>query len=98
MSQLKATVRMVRENESDWIAALCKDVGKPAVEADIAEISSIYSAASTVMDGLKSWINPEPHSVFGLLFPASCEVWKNAQVVEFVTKSSCCVNLRCKHG
>jgi aldehyde dehydrogenase (NAD+) len=74
MSQLKAIVNMVREHETEWIAALCKDVGKPAVEADIAEISSIYGAASTVMDGLKSWINPEPHSAFGLLFPASCEV------------------------
>lgn len=74
MNQLKAVVALVREHEAEWIAALCNDVGKPAVEADIAEISSIYSAAGTIIDGLKSWMRPEPQGSFGLLFPASCEV------------------------
>ena len=65
---------MIREHEAEWIAAVCKDVGKPPVEADVLEISTIYSAASYIISNLKSWMNPEPHQSMGVLFPASCEV------------------------
>ena len=64
---------MVREHEAEWIAAICRDVGKPAVEAEVTEISSVYAVATTMMKGLKTWMKPQLHSTFGLLFPASCE-------------------------
>ncbi len=73
VSQLKAVVSMVREHEAEWKAAICKDVGKPEVEADISEIANVYSVAIALLRGLKSWMKPQQHSAFGLLFPASCE-------------------------
>ncbi len=79
---------MVREHEAEWIAAICKDVGKPAVEADVSEISNVYAVATALMRGLKSWMNPQQHSTFGLLFPASCEAFAHDNLKMFFTYNS----------
>eukprot|EP00286_Rhodomonas_abbreviata_P025483 CAMPEP_0181299624 /NCGR_PEP_ID=MMETSP1101-20121128/6448_1 /TAXON_ID=46948 /ORGANISM="Rhodomonas abbreviata, Strain Caron Lab Isolate" /LENGTH=500 /DNA_ID=CAMNT_0023404791 /DNA_START=20 /DNA_END=1522 /DNA_ORIENTATION=+ len=73
-NQIKAVSRMVTEHEEEWVAALAVDLQKPACEAIMGEVCNVTAAAGILLKNLKSWMQHEAVSCFGLLVPASCEI------------------------
>ncbi|WP_206486357.1 aldehyde dehydrogenase family protein [Thalassotalea sp. G2M2-11] len=55
-SQLKQIKKLVEENEQAWLDALHQDLGKPAVEAWITEVSYLSGDVDHVLKRLNKWV------------------------------------------
>lgn len=56
---LKQLKKLVADNESKWLHALEKDLGKPAVEAYASEIGVLLNEIEHVTKNLKKWLRPK---------------------------------------
>uniref|UniRef100_A0A0D6R2D4 Aldehyde dehydrogenase n=1 Tax=Araucaria cunninghamii TaxID=56994 RepID=A0A0D6R2D4_ARACU len=74
ISQLKAIVKLIDENEKDIMEALHQDIGKPSFEAFVTEISLTKGACKLAISDLKKWMKPEKVSTTITSFPSSAEI------------------------
>jgi aldehyde dehydrogenase (NAD+) len=58
LAQLEAIVRLVSEREKDFVAALQKDLGRPAVDAWLADLAPVTGEAKYAIKRLRSWMRP----------------------------------------
>src|SRR3954453_5854195 len=58
LAQLDAIIRLVEEREADFAEALAKDLGRPAVEAWLADLAPITGEAKFAQKKLRSWMKP----------------------------------------
>jgi aldehyde dehydrogenase (NAD+) len=58
LGQLEAIVRMVEERESEMVHALAQDLGRPAVDAWLADLAPITSEAKYAIKKLRGWMRP----------------------------------------
>ncbi|HEV7205088.1 MAG TPA: aldehyde dehydrogenase family protein [Jatrophihabitans sp.] len=58
LAQLQAIVRMVEERESEMAHALAQDLGRPAVDAWLADLAPVTSEAKYAIKKLRSWMRP----------------------------------------
>lgn len=57
--QLEQMIKMLNENESEFLAALKTDLGKPAVEGFITDIAFITGEIKLMLKNLKKWNKPQ---------------------------------------
>ena len=57
--QLEQMIRMLEENETDFLAALKTDLGKPAVEGFITDIAFVTGEIKLMLKNLKKWNKPQ---------------------------------------
>ena len=57
--QLEQMIRMLEENEADFLAALRTDLGKPAVEGFITDIAFVTGEVKLMLKNLKKWNRAE---------------------------------------
>jgi len=57
--QLEQMIKMLNENEADFLAALKTDLGKPAVEGFITDIAFITGEIKLMLKNLKKWNKPQ---------------------------------------
>ena len=57
--QLVQMIRMLEENEADFLAALRTDLGKPAVEGFITDIAFVTGEVKLMLKNLKKWNRAE---------------------------------------
>ena len=67
--QLEGIARFLDEREQDILNALATDLGKPALEAFLAEVAYTKSELVTIKKKLKSWMKPERVSTSMLAQP-----------------------------
>jgi len=65
--QLKRLIDMVQDNRESFVAALKKDLHKPAFETDLAEVMFVLNEARHAYNELSTWVKPEQVKR-GLLF------------------------------
>ncbi len=58
LEQLDAIVRLVTERESEMVDALAKDLGRPAVDAWLADLAPVSAEAKYAAKKLRSWMRP----------------------------------------
>ncbi|MEO9137826.1 MAG: aldehyde dehydrogenase family protein [Jatrophihabitans sp.] len=58
LEQLDAIIRMVSERESEFVEALRMDLGRPAVDAWLADLAPITSEAKHAIKHVQSWMKP----------------------------------------
>lgn len=58
-AQLEALIRFARENDGALIEALRADMGKPELEARVADVGQITIEAKLALKNLKKWTRPE---------------------------------------
>ena len=58
-AQLEALIRFARENDAALIEALRADMGKPELEARVADVGQITIEAKLALKNLKKWTRPE---------------------------------------
>ncbi|HET6875901.1 MAG TPA: aldehyde dehydrogenase family protein [Jatrophihabitans sp.] len=58
LRQLEALERLVREREAELIDALAADLGRPAVDAWLADLAPITGEAAHARKKLRSWMRP----------------------------------------
>ncbi|WP_375493805.1 aldehyde dehydrogenase family protein [uncultured Jatrophihabitans sp.] len=58
LEQLDAIVRLLSEHEKDFIAALAKDLGRPRVDAWLADLAPVVTEAKYAIKHLRSWMRP----------------------------------------
>ncbi|XP_002966702.2 aldehyde dehydrogenase family 3 member H1 [Selaginella moellendorffii] len=73
-AQLRAMLRMIDEREGEIIEALDRDIGKPAYETYVAELSTIANSCTNALKHLRSWMAPEKVSTSMISFPSSGEI------------------------
>ncbi|MBM3730452.1 MAG: aldehyde dehydrogenase family protein [Actinobacteria bacterium] len=56
--QLQAMVRMLKENEAEFQAALANDLGKPVAEGYISDIAFVVSEVKLMLKNLERWNKP----------------------------------------
>ncbi|XP_033901655.3 aldehyde dehydrogenase family 3 member B1-like isoform X2 [Acipenser ruthenus] len=59
LSQLEALVRMLVENEDEFVDVLHKDLHKPRFETVLSELILVKNEALFAVNNLKKWMNPE---------------------------------------
>ncbi|KAG0556688.1 hypothetical protein KC19_11G071900 [Ceratodon purpureus] len=74
VEQLNGIVRMLGECEGEILEALFADLGKPAHEAYVAEISLVRSSCKLAIKELKKWMTPVKVSGSVTSFPSSAAV------------------------
>jgi len=57
--QLEQMLKMLEENESEFLDALATDLGKPRVEGFITDIAFVASEVKSMIKNLKKWNRPE---------------------------------------
>ena len=57
--QLEQMIKMLNENEAEFLAALKTDLGKPAVEGFITDIAFITGEIKLMLKNLKKWNKPQ---------------------------------------
>ena len=57
--QLKRLIDMVQDNRESFVAALKKDLHKPAFETDLAEVMFVLNEARHAYNELSTWVKPE---------------------------------------
>ena len=57
--QLEQMIKMLHENEAEFLAALKTDLGKPAVEGFITDIAFITGEIKLMLKNLKKWNKPQ---------------------------------------
>jgi aldehyde dehydrogenase (NAD+) len=58
IAQLNAILRLLDEREPDFAAALAKDLGRPPVDAWLADLMPVAAEAKYALKHLRSWIGP----------------------------------------
>jgi aldehyde dehydrogenase (NAD+) len=58
-NQLEQLIKMLEENEAEFLAALKTDLGKPAVEGFITDIAFITGEIKLMLKNLKKWNKPQ---------------------------------------
>ncbi len=58
-AQLKALIKMLRQHEAEFVAALHEDLHKPACEAFVSEIDFVVSEARHALQELAVWLTPQ---------------------------------------
>jgi aldehyde dehydrogenase (NAD+) len=58
LAQLDAIIRLVTEREAEFAEALEKDLGRPAVEAWLADLAPVTAEAKFAAKKLRSWMKP----------------------------------------
>ncbi|XP_073385182.1 aldehyde dehydrogenase family 3 member H1 isoform X2 [Physcomitrium patens] len=74
VQQLKGLLRMVIESESEIVEALYADLGKPAHESYMSEISLVKSSCKLAIKELKKWMAPQRVSGSMITFPSSASI------------------------
>ncbi|OMO94969.1 Aldehyde dehydrogenase NAD(P)-dependent [Corchorus capsularis] len=74
VSQLKAILKMMEENEPQIIAALREDLSKPELESSIYEIAMLKNTCKLALKEMKHWILPEKAKTSLTTFPSSAEI------------------------
>src|SRR3954447_4829735 len=59
LAQLDAIIRLVEEREADFAEALAKDLGRPAVEAWLADLAPITAEIKYALKHLRTWAKPK---------------------------------------
>jgi len=59
LAQLAALVRLVEEREPEFAAALAQDLGRPPVEAWIADLAPVTAEAKHAIKHLRKWTRPK---------------------------------------
>ncbi|XP_041942974.1 aldehyde dehydrogenase family 3 member B1 [Alosa sapidissima] len=59
LTQLKALLALMEENEAQIVEALHKDLAKPKFEAVLSEIDMVRNDVCYAMNNLKTWMEPE---------------------------------------
>lgn len=72
--QLEAMRRMLEERESDFLAALAADLGKPGIEAWMTELRHVANEIGDILRHLDKWAAPERVGVRALLRPARARI------------------------
>src|SRR3954470_10002536 len=57
-AQLAALLRLLEEREPEFAAALAQDLGRPAVEAWLADLMPVVGEAKHAMKNVRSWMEP----------------------------------------
>ncbi|HZD65773.1 MAG TPA: aldehyde dehydrogenase family protein, partial [Acidimicrobiales bacterium] len=57
--QLRGLRRLVAEGEDELLDALAADLGKPATEGLLTDLSFVRAEADQALEGLRHWIRPE---------------------------------------
>ncbi|MBJ7509435.1 MAG: aldehyde dehydrogenase family protein, partial [Ilumatobacteraceae bacterium] len=57
--QLEQMIKMIEENEDDFLAALKTDLGKPNVEGFITDIAFVTGEIKLMLKNLKKWNKPQ---------------------------------------
>jgi aldehyde dehydrogenase (NAD+) len=73
IEKLRSLERALKKNETQILAALKSDLGKPVEEAYPAEVGLVYADLSHVMKGLKGWMKPQSASASLLSLPARAQ-------------------------
>jgi aldehyde dehydrogenase (NAD+) len=56
---VRQVIKMIKENENQFLAALKSDLGKPSFEAQLMELKMIVSEAFEIIDNLPKWMAPQ---------------------------------------
>ncbi len=56
--QLEQMLKMLEENEDEFLAALATDLGKPAVEGFVTDVAFVTSEVKAMLKNLKKWNKP----------------------------------------
>src|SRR3954452_1311955 len=59
LEQVAALLRMVEEREKDFVAALAQDLGRPPVEAWLADLAPVTGEAKHALKKLRTWVKPK---------------------------------------
>jgi aldehyde dehydrogenase (NAD+) len=69
-NQLEQMIKMLEENEAEFLTALATDLGKPAVEGFITDIAFVTGEVKSMIKNLKKWNRPQRVSSPLVTFPA----------------------------
>src|SRR5690242_17221282 len=58
-AQLRALDRMLVEREDDFLTALARDLGKPALEGTLTDLAFVRAEIAETLRHLDEWIRPE---------------------------------------
>ncbi|GMI82933.1 aldehyde dehydrogenase 4, aldehyde dehydrogenase 3H1 [Hibiscus trionum] len=74
VSQLKAMLKMMEENEAQIIFALRDDLSKPELESSIYEIGMLKNSCRLALKEMKHWMKPEKAKTSLTTFPSTAEI------------------------
>ncbi|XP_045809634.1 aldehyde dehydrogenase family 3 member H1-like [Trifolium pratense] len=74
ISQLKAFLKMVVEQEDQIVEALRSDLAKPPLETVVYEIGMFKNSCEVTLKELKQWMTPEKAKTSITTFPSSAEI------------------------
>ena len=74
VSQVKALLKMVTDNEKQIIDALLSDLAKPPLETVVYEIGMFKNSCEVILKELKQWMKPEKVKTSISTFPSSAEI------------------------
>lgn len=74
VSQLKALVKLLLDQEKDIIAALRSDLNKPEHEAFLHEIAGALNECKLCLKELRKWMKPEKAKTTMTTYPSSAEI------------------------
>ena len=77
MGQLEALTRMIEEREGEILEALRIDVGKPRMEAFMAELGFVLGELALVKKKLPSWMRPERVATPASAQPGRAEIHRD---------------------
>ncbi|KAE9603929.1 putative aldehyde dehydrogenase (NAD(+)) [Lupinus albus] len=74
VSQVKALLKMVVDNEQQIIDAICSDLARPPFETVVYEIGILKNSCEVTLKELKQWMKPEKVKTSITTFPSSAEI------------------------
>ncbi|OIV97945.1 hypothetical protein TanjilG_12702 [Lupinus angustifolius] len=74
VSQVKALLKLLVDNEQKIIDALSSDLARPPFETVVYEIGMFKNSCEVTLKGLKQWMKPEKVKTSITTFPSSAEI------------------------
>ncbi|TYI82893.1 hypothetical protein E1A91_D05G253200v1 [Gossypium mustelinum] len=74
VTQLKAMLKMLEENEPQIVAALRDDLSKPEFESSLYEIQMLKNSCRLALKEMNHWMMPEKAKTSLTTFPSSAEI------------------------
>ncbi|KAK7311542.1 hypothetical protein RJT34_09754 [Clitoria ternatea] len=74
VSQMKALLKLMDENEDHIVDALRSDLDKPPLETVVYEVGMLRNSCEVVLKELKHWMMPEKVKTAIATFPSSAEI------------------------
>lgn len=74
VSQLKALLKAVVDNEEQIVDALRSDLAKPPLETIVYEVGMFKNSCEVILKELKQWMKPEKVKTSIRTFPSSAEI------------------------